>query len=81
MGGPDQSLVLWNSPLNQLLDRVRHIKSLGLALADVTLAFKVLAFSVLSFTFQLAKPNGLLIKQVEIAMDIVTSSPRYSLGK
>eukprot|EP00972_Heterocapsa_arctica_P003467 516511-Heterocapsa_arctica.AAC.1 len=63
MGGPDQSLVLWNSPIKKFLGRVRHIKSLGLSLADATLAFKVLAFSVLSFTFQLAKPNGLLIKQ------------------
>jgi hypothetical protein len=81
MGGPDQQLVLWSSPIKKFLDRVRHIKSLGLALADATLAFKVLAFSILSFTFQLAKPNGFLFKQVEIAMDIVTSSPRYAFGK
>eukprot|EP00972_Heterocapsa_arctica_P086922 12812519-Heterocapsa_arctica.AAC.1 len=63
MGGPDQSLVLWNAPLKIFISRARHIKSLGLAMADATLAFRVLAFSVLVYTFQLARPNGLLFKQ------------------
>eukprot|EP00972_Heterocapsa_arctica_P003082 457463-Heterocapsa_arctica.AAC.1 len=50
-------------------------------MADATLAFGVLAFSVLAYTFQLARPNGLLFKQVDIAMDAVTSSPKYYFGK
>eukprot|EP00972_Heterocapsa_arctica_P039818 5867981-Heterocapsa_arctica.AAC.1 len=79
MGGPDRGPVLWTAPVNQFLHRVRHIEALGLALADATLAFKSLAYSVLVYTFQLYRPNSYLLKQVDLALDVVTASPRYAM--
>ena len=70
----------WEAPCRKLLERARHIKTLGLSLNEAVLAFCVFAFSVIRFSLQLVPISPALIWDFGLALDICTSSPRYSLG-
>ena len=70
----------WEAPCGKLLERARHIKTLGLSLNETVLAFCVFAFSVIRFSLQLVPLSPVLIWNFGLALDICTSSPRHSLG-
>ena len=57
-----------------------RIKTLGLSLNEAALAFCVFAFSVIRYSLQLVPISPALIWNFGLALDICTSSPRYSLG-
>ena len=70
----------WEAPCGKLLERARHIKTLGLSLNETVLAFCVFAFSVIRFSLQLVPLSPVLIWNFGLALDICAPSPRYSLG-
>ena len=78
--GPCAKDHAWEAPCRKLLERARHIKSLGLSLNEAVLAFCVFAFSVIRFSLQLVPLSPVLIWNFGLALDICTSSPRHSLG-
>ena len=78
--GPCAKDQAWDAPCRKLLERARHIKTLGLSLTEAALAFCVFAFSVIRFSFQLVPHSLVLISHFGLGLDICTSSPRYSLG-
>ena len=51
--GPTASEHAWKAPCRKMLERARHIRTLGLSLNEAVLAFCVFAFSVIRFTLQL----------------------------
>ena len=78
--GPCAKEHAWEAPCRKLLERAKHIKTLGLSLNEAVLAFRVFAFSVIRFSLQLVPISPVLIWNFGLALDICTSSPRYSLG-
>ena len=78
--GPTASEHAWKAPCRKLLERARHIRTLGLSLNEAVLAFCVFAFPVIRFTLQLVPISPVLIWIFGLALDICTATPRYSLG-
>ena len=78
--GPCAKDHAWEAPCRKLLERARHIKTLGLSLNEAVLAVCVFAFSVIRFSLQLVPVSPVLVCNFGLALDICTSSPRYSLG-
>ena len=78
--GPCAKEHAWDAPCRKLLERARHIKTLGLSLHEAVLAFCVFAFSIIRFSLQLIPISPDLVWNFVLALDICTSSPRYSLG-
>ena len=59
--GPTASEHAWKAPCRKMLERARHIRTLGLSLNETVLAFCVFAFSVICFTLQLVPISPFLI--------------------
>ena len=78
--GPEAKGRAWDAPCRKLLKRARYIRTLGLSLNEAILAFCVFAFSVIRYTLQLVPLSPVLIWNFGLALDICTSTPRYSLG-
>ena len=78
--GPCAKDHAWEAPCRKLLERARHIKTLGLSLNEAVLAFCVFAFSVIRFSLRLVPVSPVLVWNFGLALDICTPSPRYSLG-
>ena len=78
--GPCVKEHAWEAPCRKLLERARHIKTLGLSFNGAILAFCVFAFSVIRFSLRLVPISLALIWNFGLALDICTSFPRFSLG-
>ena len=78
--GPDAFELIWKLVCAKMLKRARHVRSLGLSLAETCVAFNVFVFSVARFVLQLVLPSSLLFWTYGLAIDIATGSPRYSMG-
>ena len=78
--GPCARAHAWEAPCRKLLERARHIQTLGLSLNGAILAFGVFAFSVIRFSLQFVPISLVLIWNFGLALDICTPTPRYSLG-
>ena len=80
LAGPCAKDHAWDAPCRKLPERARHVKTLGLYLNEAVLAFCVFAFSVIRFSLQLVPLSPALFSHFGLALDICTSSPRYSPG-
>ena len=80
MSGPDALSDAWKRPCRRSLARARHVRSLGLSLVEVVVAFNVFVASILRFHFQLVPLCSEVINDVGLAIDGATATPRLSLG-
>ena len=78
--GPLAHLQSWGRPYKRVLERARHVRSLGLSLFECVLAFNVFVVSLLSFHFQLAPVCDFILGGFRLALDVATGTPRHSLG-
>ena len=80
MSGPDALDLAWQGPCKCSLARARHVRSLGLSLVEVVVAFNVFVVSILRFHLQLVPPCSEVVNEFGLAIDVATAIPRLSLG-
>ena len=78
--GPGALDLAWGRPCRRGLARARHVRSLGLSLVEVVVAFNVFVVSTLGFHFQLAPLCSEVVNEFGLAIDVATATPRFSLG-
>ena len=78
--GPEALSTAWASSCSKILARSRHIRSLGLSLVEVVVAFNVFVFSLLRFLLQLVPLDTMIMGEFTLALDVATGTPRFSLG-
>ena len=72
--------VAWERPCRRNLARARHVRSLGLSLVEVVVAFNVFVVSILRFHLQLVPLSSEVVSEFGLAIDVATATPRFSLG-